>query len=244
MFKTGLLMFATVACAVVLTGVASAQSIEAARTAYDEGRFLEAAELGAALGTSEGYALAARSLGVHGYYLGADDEKQAMFERAVELAREAIRLDPANPNGHLELGHTLGRHAQTIGRARAIQEGHAASVRDAVQEALRLDPDLAAAHLSLAAWHAEVVSAGFLARMLYGGNERDSLAHFRRAQELAPDEKVVLVEQALGLLLLDEDDYGELARDLLQRAIDMPAKNAFDRLQDERAVERLAALGG
>ena len=63
-------------------------------------------------------------------------------------------------------------------------------------------------------------------------------------QELAPDEKVVLVEQALGLLLLDEDDYGERARDLLQRAIDMPAKNAFDRLQDERAVERLAALGG
>ena len=46
---------------------ASAQSLEEARSAFSEGRFLEAAELGEALGTSAGYALAARSLTVYAH---------------------------------------------------------------------------------------------------------------------------------------------------------------------------------
>ena len=229
----------------VLAGTAGAQSIEDARTAFAEGRFTEAADLARVLDTSEGYALAADSLAIYGYYLAPDSEKEGFFRRAEELAQKAIRLDAANPEAHLQLAHAMGRHAQVIGILEALNEGYASQVRDAIQAAFRLDPDLAAAHLSFAAWHAGAVSTGGLfAVLLYGANEEDALTHFERALELAPQEKVVLLEYALGLLSLDAIGNREKARDLLERAIRLPQKDAHDRIIHRKAVERLAALNG
>lgn len=237
--------FLTVVCLCVPVGTTGAQSIEEARTAFAEGRFTEAADLARVLDTSEGYALTADSLAIYGYYLAPDSEKAGLFERAVAFAWKAVRLDPANPQGHLQLAHALGRYAQVIGLLTALKEGYAGQIRDAAQEALRLAPDMAAAHLSCAAWHAGAVSGGgFIAGLLYGANEEDALAHFERALELAPKEKIVLLEYALGLLSLDAIGNREQARDLLDRAIRLPQKDAHDRIVHQKAVERLAALGG
>ena len=237
--------FLTIVCMFVLAGTAGAQSIEEARTEYAEGRFVEAADLARGLDTSEGYALAANSLAIYGYYIAPDSEKEGLFRRATELARQAIRLDAANPEAHLQLAHAMGRHAQVIGILEVLNEGHARQVRDAVQEALRLNPDMAAAHLSFAAWHAGIVSnGGFLGSLLYGANEEDALAHFERTLELAPQEKIVLLEYALGLLSLDAIGNRRQAHDLLERATGLPSKDAHDRIIHRKAVEQLAALDG
>ena len=106
--------------ALLLAGATRAHSVEPARAAYAEGRFIHAAELAASLETSEGYALVARSLAIYGYYITRYGEKQALFDRAALLAREAIRLDPANPEAHLELAHVMGRQAQTLGVLKAV----------------------------------------------------------------------------------------------------------------------------
>ena len=92
MIKAPALTCLTVAFWVLPVSIASAQSIEAARAALDEGRFMEATELAESLETSDGYALAARSLAIHGYHFAKDDEKQALFERATKLAREAVQI--------------------------------------------------------------------------------------------------------------------------------------------------------
>ena len=63
------LICSTVAQALLLAGAARAQSVEAARAAYAEGRFIHAAELAASLETSEGYALATSSLAIYSYYI-------------------------------------------------------------------------------------------------------------------------------------------------------------------------------
>lgn len=230
----------------VLARTGGAQSIEEARTVYAEGRFTEAADLAQSLDTSEGYALAANSLTIYGYYIAPDSEKDGLFRRATELARKAILIDAANPEAHLQLAHAMGRHAQVTGIWEALSEGYASQVRDAIQEALLLTPERAAAHLSLGAWHAGVVSnGGFFASLLYGANEEDALAHFERAVELArKKEKVVLLEYALGLLGLDAIGNRGKARDLIERAIDLPQKDAHDRIIHRKAVERLAALDG
>ena len=81
-----------------------------------------------------------------------------------------------------------------------------------------------------------------MANMLYGATEEDALACYERALKLAPNEKVVHLEYALGLLLLDDDENREQARDLLARATEMPSKDAFDYIIHQRAVERLAIL--
>ena len=234
----------TIMQVLLLAGVAGAQSIDDARTAHADGRFLEAAELGEALNTSEGHALAAESLSIYSYYIAGGEEKEALFERAMRLAQEAVRLDPANPEAHFQSAHAMGRHGQTIGALKAVGKGYAEKVRDALEHALRLNPDMASAHLSLATWHAEIVNSvgGLMAGAMYGARKKKALAHYERALTLAPDEKVVLVEYALGLLLLDADKAREQARDLLARAVDMPSKHAYDRILHQRIVEKLAAL--
>lgn len=235
--------FLTVVCLCVPVGTTGAQSIEEARTFYAEGRFMEAADLARSLDTSEGYALSANSLTIYSYYIAPDSEKEGSFRRAAELARKAIRLDTSNPEAYLQLAHATGRLAQVTGTWEALGEGYAEQVHDAIQDALRLAPDMAAAHLSLAAWHAGAVSiGGFMANILYGANEEDALAHFERSLELAPQEKIVLLEYALGLLGLNPEDNRKKARDLLERAISLPAKDAHDRILHRKAIEQLAAL--
>ena len=235
----------TIVYSFVLGGNACAQSIEKARAAYAEGRFIGAAEIARALGTSEGHALAADSLAIHGYYMAPKGEKADFFRRAEELAREAVRLDAANPEAHLQLAHAMGRRAQAAGTLQALKEGYAGKVRDAIEEALRLDPKMASAHVSLAAWHAGAVDAGgFFAGLLYGASEEKALAHFERALELAPRDKAALLEYALGLLSLDAEENRAKARGLLDRAIGLPPKDAFGRLVHRKAVERRAGLGG
>ena len=224
-------------------GLAAAQSIEAARAAKDEGRFVEAAELAEALDTADGYALAAESLAIHGYFIAEEADREALFERAMGLAAEAVRLDPSSPQAHFQAAHAMGRHAQTIGAAKAISKGYVNKVRESIETALELDPDMAAAHLSLATWHAEALNgAGLAARLVYGASRKKALAHYERAAELAPDEKAVYVEYGLGLLLLKKKKDRRKARELLAHAVQTPAKDAFDRLLHERAARELARL--
>ena len=230
--------------AVPAAGVVGAEPIDNAHAAYAEGRFVDAARIAESLGTSRGFALAAESLTIHAHFIASKGEKEALFQRAAGLARQAVRADPDNVDAHLQLARAIGRHAQTLGSLEAANRGYAEEIREATESALRLKPEVAAAHLGLGLWHAEIVGAvgSFLAYLSYGARARDAVASFERALELAPDVKAVSLECALGLLVLDENRYREEARRLLKRAIEIPAKDAYDRLLDDQAVERLGAL--
>ncbi len=239
------LTFTVMLCTHLLVCAVSAGTLEQARAAYAEGRFVHAAALGAALKTSEGYTLAAQAQALQGHFFAGDEDKQGLYQRAVELAEEAVRLDPSNPDAHIQLAHASGRYAQTIGFLRVVTGGYATKVRESVEEALRLDPDHAAGHLSLGTWHAEIVhAAGGMAGFLYGATETKARSHYARTLELMPDAKVVCVEYAYGLLLMDEKGNRDEARRLLERAVKKPPKDAVDRFYHNRAMARLAALKG
>ena len=242
--KSALVVCVAAASMLPLVATAEAQSIDAARAAYIEGRFMEAAEVAEALGTSEGFALASKSVAIQAYYISPDDEKDALFERALALAQEAIRSDPDDPQAHIQLSHVMGRHGQTIGVLESASKGYADRIRDSVENALRLSPEMPEAHLSMGMWHSEVVSSlgSFMADMMFGADEDDAIEFYERALEGAPEEKIVPLEYAIGLLDLDDDEYREQARRLLQRAIELPVKDAYDDLIHQKAVETLAAL--
>jgi tetratricopeptide (TPR) repeat protein len=233
--SAGLLVLATVG--------AQAQSIDDARAKFDAGEFVAAADVAEAVGTSESFALAAESLAIYGYYVAAEDAKQPVFTRAVDLADKAIAADAENPEAHLQASHAMGRYAQTIGVMEALSEGYADKVRGAIDAALALDPNFWEAHISLAAWHAEITaSVGFMADLLYGATEEDALKHYQIAMDLAPGQLGVGLEYAIGLMRLDKDDYGDQARALLEADIAMPATNAYAELLHQRALEKLAEL--
>ena len=223
-------------------GAASGQSIEAARTALSEGRFVEAAEIAEALDTSDGYALAVEALAIHGHYLAAEETKADLLGRAMQLGREAIGRDPENPSAHLQHAHAMGRYTQAVGTLKVKRE-YAGRVRAALERALFLKPGLPEAHLSLGAWHAEAISGGgFMARVLFGASGNEALAHYSAALELAPDAKIVHAEYALGLLLLDRRRHLEEARSLLERARDLPSRDAHERIVHDRVIAKLAEL--
>ena len=218
------------------------EPIGPAREALREGRFVEAADLGEALGTSEGYALAAESLAIYGHYLAPPEQRVDLLDRAMRLAGDAIRSDADNPRAHLQSAHATGRYTQAIGTLK-VKRDHARQVRAALELALALDSELAEAHLSLATWHAEAIAGGgFMARMLFGASGKDAIRHYETALELAPDAKIVHAEYALGLLLLDGRKNRDEARRLLEQAVELPVGDAHDRIVHDRAVAKLAEL--
>ena len=243
MTKAPALACLAIACATLLASAANAQSIAAAHNAFAEGRFVEATELAENLKTSEGYAFAAQSLAIHAYHLAKDDEKQTLLGHAAQLAEQAVQLDPSNPEAYLQLAHALGRYTQTVALTVALNEGYPEKVREALEEAIRMEPDMAAAHFSLGSWHAEARHrGGVMAGILYGASKKKALAHFERALELAPSDKLALFQYAHGLLLLGRDSNYEQARDLLTRAVKVPSKDAYKRIIHKLAVELLEDL--
>ena len=228
-----------------LSAGAAAESIEAARAAFSEGEYVEAAELGEALGTASGHALAAEALAIYAHYLAGEEDKAPLLQRAMRAAETAVELDPDSAEAHLQSAHATGRYSQLFAPMKVMREGYPKQVRASIERAVELDPDHFGAHLSLASWHAEAIGkGGMMARALLGANRKTALAHFERAMALAPDRNVVLIEYASGLLMLERRKGRSAARDLLVRAIELPPQDAFERTLRQRAIDRLAALDG
>lgn len=228
-----------------LPASAAAESIEAARAAFSAGEYVEAAELGEALGTASGHALAAEALAIYAHYLAEAEDKAPLLQRAMRSAETAIELDPGSAEAHLQSAHAVGRYSQLFSPMKALGEGYPKQVRASIERALELDPGHFGAHLSLASWHAEAIGrGGMMARALLGAKRRSAHDHFQQSMTLAPDAKVVFVEYASGLLLLGPRKHREQARDLLVRAIELPPRDAFERVLHQQAIDRLAALDG
>lgn len=214
--------------ALILAPDAGAQSIEDARFAHEEGRFLEAADLGEALGTSDGYTLAAQSLALYAHYKATAEEWNEVVERAMRLGEAAVNADPTSPEAHCQFAHAIARYAQRSSTMTALRKNLAGRIRDLLEAALEIDPDHALTHLLLGIWHVDVAAAGFLARTIYGADREDAIDHYERAMELAPDSKIVMYEYAISLPELDEDGGVEAAREMLEKALALPVRDAHE----------------
>ncbi len=229
---------------VLIAADANAQSIDDVRTALADGRFLEAADLGNALGTSDGYTVAAQSLAIYAHFEATDEEWNEVIERAMRIGEEAVRADPTNPEAHCQYAHAVGRYAQGVGTITAIRKGLAGKVRDALEAALEIDPDYPGAHLTLGGWHADVAAAGFLARKVYGANREDAVRHYERALELVPESKILLYEYGSRLSDLDEESGTERARAMLEMALGLPVRDAYEEYVHLDILDGLDALDG
>ena len=108
---------------------------------------------------------------------------------ALEHFREAIRLDPRYAAAWVEVGYAQARLASNYLTGAEVAPA-LAKAQEAIDAALRLNPDLAQAHAARA----------YLMRV------RDfdfdgSLAEYRRALELAPNDPRIVVAYALGLAM-------------------------------------------
>lgn len=207
---------------------AGAQSLEEAQAAFADGRFLEAANMAEALGTSDGYALAAKSLAVYAHYEASEEEWDEVIERAMQMGDEAVRADSTNAEAYYQSVHAVGRFAKRAGTITALRKGLGGKTRDLLEATLAIDPDHVGANMGFGGWHADIAASGFIARRMYGGRKEEAIVHFERALELAPESKVVLYEYAIRLPDLDEENGRQRALEMLEKALGLPVMDAYE----------------
>jgi tetratricopeptide (TPR) repeat protein len=202
-----------------------------ARTMFDAGDYLPAAEKARNEGSAEGLALATQITCYYGRYLAPEEARMALFEGAMETAAKALELDPDSAFVRVQNAHALGRYSQQLGIVEALAEGMAGKVREQIDAALALDPENAAAHLLLANWHAAIINnSGFIGRMVYGAEEEEVFAHYAEAIRIAPADVQIRVEYARAMLELDAEEHAAAAREQLDTALALPAETDFFRV--------------
>ncbi|HWY61683.1 MAG TPA: hypothetical protein VNW15_07255 [Rhizomicrobium sp.] len=207
---------------------------------YAGGNYEEAMRAGAAAGTSEGFAIAARAA-----LADAAIRPQpclACLRRAEDFARRAVATDTHEADGHVWLAAALGLEGRIIGMIRARLANSPGEAKDELDAALKDDPRNAYALAAAGGWNIEIVRAGggFLARTLYGARETDGIALFDRAVEAAPGNVAVRYQIGLSLAGYKPELFrGRIAQELEAAIADTP-QTSYEKFIQARAAELLA----
>ena len=223
---------------------AAAGGLDQAEALYGRGDMAGAATLARSQKTASGFALAAKATLVQASYLSPDATKQALFEQAEADAKNALALDPAQVDAHLQLAVALGQLAELEDPISAHVGGYAGEGKTLLDQALALDPDNAWARALLGMWHLRIVhrAGDALAESLYGASRETGVALCSEA--LAGTDQALAVKYgcARTLVELDPDAFAGMAAQTLDALKQAPTEDAVDRLVQAEAAQLLAEL--
>lgn len=225
-----------VTAALALAVTASAQSVQAATSLFDQGKWQEAAAAAVALNSSDGFALAAEAT-TAGSALVPDNQKKALFEKAQGYAKQAIAKDKNNAEAYFEMARAQGRLAQFSGILQSL--GLAGDMKKNLDMAIKLDPKLTGAYVALGLWNANLVAKGFIAVRASGADKAQIVPNFEKAISLEPDVAVHRIEYANALILQGRKTD---AATQLQKAVSIPANTFWEKRDLEAAKATLAKL--
>ena len=176
-----------------------------------------------------------------------DAERERYYARGEQLARLAVKANPASAEAHFALAKALGRFA--LSKCKREKVKYARIVHDEVREALRLDQTNAGALHVLGMWNAEIMRlSGFerwAARNLLGGgilgeaNWDNAQAYLERAAAIEPNRITHRLDLA-GVYA----DRGETAkaREQYEMIARLPVTDYNDPQYKKLAEERLQTL--
>lgn len=149
------------------------------------------------------------------YWLGGHvpaAQQKRTFEEGIAAARQAIAIQPSQPEGHFWLGANMGALAESFGLRQGIK--YRGAIKDALETVLKIDPGFqqGSADRALGRWYYKVPG-------LFGGSNKKSEEHLRRALSYNPNSIITML--FLAETLLDMDRKME-AKELLQKAIEAP----------------------
>ena len=208
---------------------------------FHSGQFEQATAAGLAVGL-EGFSIANRATVAYAALVEPHEKTRIeLFKRVHERACAHAAQCPGDASAWYWQGYALARYAEGIHVARALAQGLGTQVRQALEATLALNPRHAYAHVALGTFQAAVIDkvGALVAAMNYGALAATALEHLREAQRLAPDSAAVLHECAGALLLLEGEARLDEATRLQERAAQLPARDAIERLWVELARTRL-----
>lgn len=149
------------------------------------------------------------------YWLGGhapEQQRKAILEAGIEAGRAAIRIAPNKPEGHFWTAANMGALAESFGLRQGLK--YRGDIKRELETVLQLDPGFlqGSADRALGRWYNEVPR-------LFGGNNKESEAHLRKALTYNPQSTVTLY--FLAETLLDEGKKDD-ARATLQKVLDAP----------------------
>ena len=135
-----------------------------------------------------------------------------------------------------------GRYSQGISVAKALAQGFGGKIKDALTQALKLEPKHADAHIAFGAYQAEIIDkvGGIVAGLTYGAKKDAAIEHYQKALKLNPDSAIARIEYANGLIMLFGKDKLKEAEKLYEEAAKQKPLDAMERLDVEAAKAELA----
>jgi tetratricopeptide (TPR) repeat protein len=216
-------------------------AVLAAWVLFHNGEFQKAAEAGTKAGGA-GITVANKATAIYANYLEAKEKtKLDLFMQVAEQAEAQQAAEPANPNAWYWQAYALGRYSQGISVAKALAQGLGGKVKASLEQAIKLEPKHADAHIGLGTFHAEVIDkvGSLIGGMTYGAKKDTGLKLFQSAIKLNPTSAIAMVEYANGLIMLDGDKKMKEATQLYEQAATCEPLDAMERLDVDMAREEL-----
>jgi tetratricopeptide (TPR) repeat protein len=208
---------------------------------FHNGEFQKAAEAGIKAGGA-GLTVANKATSIYANYLETREKaKLDLFMEVAGRAEAQQAADPKNANAFYWQAYALGRYGQGISVAKALAQGLGTKVKNALEQAIKLSPKHADAHIALAAFHAEVIDkvGSLIGGMTYGAKKDQGLALFRDALKLNPSSAIAMIEYANGMVMLEGDKKMKEATKLYEQAAASQPLDAMERLDVEMAKAEL-----
>ena len=208
---------------------------------FHNGEFQKAAEAGLKAGGA-GITVANKATCIYANYLETKEKlKLDLFMEVAERAEAQQASEPKNANAYYWQAYALGRYGQGISVAKALAQGLGSKVKNALEQAIKLSPKHADAHIALAAFHAEVIDkvGSLIGGMTYGAKKDLGLALFRESLQLNPGSAIAMIEHANGMVMLEGDKKMKEATRLYEQAAASTPLDAMERLDVEMAKAEL-----
>ena len=208
---------------------------------FHNGEFQKAHDAGLKAG-DDGLTVANKAACIYANYLETKEKtKLDMFMEVATRAEAQQKVDPKNANAFYWQAYALGRYGQGISVAKALAQGLGSKVKQALEQAIKLQPKHADAHIALAAFHAEVIDkvGSLIGGMTYGAKKDLGLSLFKKAIEINPTSAIAMIEYANGMVMLDGDKKMKDATKLYEQAAGSKPLDAMERLDVEMAKAEL-----
>jgi tetratricopeptide (TPR) repeat protein len=146
--------------------------------------------------------------------LKPDEEKEAVYKEAMEVAAKAVEISPESPASHYWLGVNCGEYAQARGVLESIFLLD--TIKGSMEKVIAMDPkhDSGGAYIVLGRVYHKLPG-------IMGGSNRQAKEYLKKAIEYGPQRYI-----AHGFLaeIYMEEGNDEAAEKLLTQAIDGPCK--------------------
>lgn len=155
------------------------------------------------------------------YWIGtqaSDSERRGALEQGITTGRDATRIEPNRPEGHMWLAANMGALAESFGLRQGLK--YRGEIKDELLTVLRLDPgyEQGSADRALGRWYYKVPG-------LFGGSTKKSEEYLRKSLTYNPNSTSSLYFLAETLIALKRKSE---AKEMLQRVLSSPGSPGWE----------------